>query len=198
MAQRVVDGLEVVKVHEQHRDGLVIALLPLDGVRDAVVEQRPVREARHRVVERLVRELLLEGLAFADVARVQHDAVHVRVVHQVRAQGLDEQVGTVVVADPELDESRVSLGLVQRRQERQHAGLVVGVDQVRDPRALQLGRVEPEHAGRRRARVSNRGVGVEHGDHVRGVLDQRGEALLALLDQQVFGEGSALEGQCHL
>ena len=68
VAQGVVDGLEVVEVHEQHRDRLVVALLSIDGVRDAVVEQRPVREARHRVVERLVRELLLEGLALADVA----------------------------------------------------------------------------------------------------------------------------------
>ena len=39
-----------------------------DGVAHALGEQRAVRQAGDRVVERLVGELLLEGLALADVA----------------------------------------------------------------------------------------------------------------------------------
>ena len=49
--------------------------VPRDRVPHPVDEQRAVGEARHRVVEGLVRELLLEDLALADVAAVQHDAV---------------------------------------------------------------------------------------------------------------------------
>ena len=64
MAEGVVDRLEVVDVHEQHRDGFAVALLALDGVQHAVAEQRPVREVGDGVVERLVLQLLLELLAF--------------------------------------------------------------------------------------------------------------------------------------
>ena len=60
-----------------------------DGVADALDEQRAVGEAGDRVVEGLVRELLLEGLALADVAAVEDDAADVLVVEQVRVQDLE-------------------------------------------------------------------------------------------------------------
>ena len=88
VTEGVVDRLEVVEVHEQDRDRLVLPHLTLQGVRDTVVEQRPVREGRHGIVEGLVGELLLELLALGDVTGVQHDAAHVRVVQQRRAQRL--------------------------------------------------------------------------------------------------------------
>ena len=52
VAAQVVDGLEVVEVQEQQRDGLTV---PVAGqrVRDAVDEQRPIGETREAVVERL-------------------------------------------------------------------------------------------------------------------------------------------------
>ena len=50
-------------------DGLLVASLPLQRVLDAVAEQGAVGEARDRVVEGLMRELLLERLALGDVAR---------------------------------------------------------------------------------------------------------------------------------
>ena len=65
VAERVVDRLEVVEVHEQHRHRAAVARLALERVFDAVLEQRAVREPGDRVVERLVRELLLERLALA-------------------------------------------------------------------------------------------------------------------------------------
>ena len=60
-----------------------------DGVADALVEQRAVGQVRDRVVERLVGELLLERLALADVAAVEHDAADRRVVEQVGVEDLE-------------------------------------------------------------------------------------------------------------
>ena len=60
-----------------------------DRMAHALAEQRAVGEAGHRVVERLVGELLLERLALADVAAVEHDAADVLVVEQVRVQDLE-------------------------------------------------------------------------------------------------------------
>ena len=65
MAEGVVDRLEVVEVHEQHGDGLLVARLALQRVLDAVPEQRAVGETGDRVVEGLMCELLLERLALA-------------------------------------------------------------------------------------------------------------------------------------
>ena len=65
VTEAVVDGLEVVEVDEQHRHPDALAQRPRDRVADALVEQRPVGEMRDRIVEGLVGELLLEGLALA-------------------------------------------------------------------------------------------------------------------------------------
>ena len=42
------------------------------GVLEPVHEQRPVRQAGQRVVERLIAELLLQGLALGDVLEGHH------------------------------------------------------------------------------------------------------------------------------
>ena len=106
VAERVVDRLEVVEVHEQHRNGIAAARLALERVLDAVLEQRAVGEAGDGVVERLVRELLLERLPLGDVADVEHDAAHVLVVQQVRAHGLGVEPEIVLVAEAELGAGR--------------------------------------------------------------------------------------------
>ena len=46
VAERVVDGLEVVEVDEQHRDALAAAARVGQRVADAVLEERAVRQAR--------------------------------------------------------------------------------------------------------------------------------------------------------
>ena len=63
MSERVVDRLEVVEVHEQHRDGVGFTRQPLQRVLDPVPEQRTVGEPGDRVVEGLMGELFLERLA---------------------------------------------------------------------------------------------------------------------------------------
>jgi diguanylate cyclase (GGDEF)-like protein len=102
MAEGVVHGLEVVEVDEQHGD-----LVPApagDGERVAhpVPEQRAVGEPGERIVERLVGELLLQPLALAHVAGVEHDALDRAVVEQVGRQHLAVEPGAVRLAEPPL------------------------------------------------------------------------------------------------
>ena len=89
VAERVVDGLEVVEVEEDHGRRACLARRAGDRVADLLGEHRPVREPGHGVVERLVRELGLERLALADVARVEQDAADVLVIDEVREQDLE-------------------------------------------------------------------------------------------------------------
>ena len=59
VAQRVVDLLEAIEVHEQHTD-LLARPPPRDRLVDPLVEADPVRKAREAVVNRVVAELLDE------------------------------------------------------------------------------------------------------------------------------------------
>ena len=54
VAERVVDLLEPVQVHEQHRDVLAMALGSRQRLTHSVVEEDAVGQAGERVVERLV------------------------------------------------------------------------------------------------------------------------------------------------
>ncbi len=80
VAEAVVDRLEVVEVEEDHREAALLAPAAGERVADALREQGAVGQAGDAVVERLVGELLLERLALADVAAVEHDAADVLVV----------------------------------------------------------------------------------------------------------------------
>src|SRR5204863_3947249 len=73
-AEAVVDRLEPVEVDEQHGEGPARAGGARKRLLKAVAEERAIRELRQAVVERLVRQLLLETNAFGDVPCVQHDA----------------------------------------------------------------------------------------------------------------------------
>ena len=70
-------------------------------------------------------ELLLEGLALADVARVQHDAAHVLVVEQVGVQDLELSVAAVAVAQRALDDLAVAARI--GRAVGEHAQQALGV-----------------------------------------------------------------------
>jgi hypothetical protein len=199
VTERVVDRLEVVQVHEQDRHRQVGPRQALQRVLDAVAEQRSVREPRDRVVERLVRQLLLECLALRDVPRVEDDPLHVGVVHQVGPEGLDVEPEIVAVPHPGLDQLRRRSPLPDgRREELQDLGLVVGMDEAGELGPLQLRGVVAEHAFHRRAHVAHGRVDVDHHDDVGGVLDERAEAGLRLLAEQVLGQGGTVQRQRHL
>ena len=107
MTEAVVDGLEVVEVDEHDADRGRATLRPHERVLDAVDEERPVGEARDGVVEGLVRELVLEGLALAHVAAVQDDAADVLVAEQIRVLDLEHQRRSVPMQERAFE--RVSL-----------------------------------------------------------------------------------------
>jgi hypothetical protein len=68
MAQRVVDDLEVVQIHEEHRSLAVPPPCPREGVPEPVQKQRPVGQVGEGVVESLAGELILEGLPPGNIA----------------------------------------------------------------------------------------------------------------------------------
>ena len=202
VAEAVVDGLEVVEVDEHDADRRAAADRAHDRVLDAVGEQRAVGEARDRVVEGLVGELVLERLALADVAAVQDDAADVLVLEQVRVLDLELEPGAVAVPERALD--HVGLGAAA------DVGLADAGDDLREPRpvgrreqpgelaALDLVGAVAEHALDRRALVGDDAVGVEDGDEVARVGDERAEPRLALATVEVLRQRGALDGERDL
>ena len=129
VAEAVVDGLEVVEVDEQHGHPGAFAQVPGDRVAHALVEQGPVGQVRDRVVERLVGELLLEGLALADVAAVEHDPADRAVVEQVGVQDLEVAQAALLVGQQAVDHlvaARRGGAVVEPAQQ---PALLVGVQQ---------------------------------------------------------------------
>jgi hypothetical protein len=68
VAERVVDHLEAVDVHEQQGQPLAVAARVVDRHLEAVPEEEPVRQAGQGVVEGQVPDLLLRLPAVRDVA----------------------------------------------------------------------------------------------------------------------------------
>ncbi len=78
---------------------------------DSILEEGAVGERRQGVVERLVDQLILEGLLLADVARVENEAADARVLEEVRDRHLGMTEMSVTVSHGELEHSkRVRLG----------------------------------------------------------------------------------------
>src|SRR5262245_43104597 len=67
MTEAVVHGLEAIEIEEQHADLPRLARIATHRVRDAIAEQRAIREPREWIVECLPRELRLELLSLRDV-----------------------------------------------------------------------------------------------------------------------------------
>ena len=91
MTEAVVHGLEVVEVDEHDAHDRPTAKRATNSMLDAVGEKRPVGKIRDRIVEGLVRELILEGLPLADVAAVEDDAAHVLVLNEIGVLHLELQ-----------------------------------------------------------------------------------------------------------
>ena len=197
--EAVVDRLEVVEVEEDHGEPAPLAPAAGDRVAHALGEQRAVGEPRHAVVEGLVGELLLEHLALADVAAVEHDAADVLVLEQVGHEDLERALLAVPVHEHALDRLDV-LGVVGDAggDEPGEPAAVAGLDQLLEVAARDLlGRVA-EHALDRRALVGDLAAGAEHRDEVARVLDERAEARLAAPPVHLLGERDAVERERHL
>lgn len=68
LPQRVVDGLEAVQVQEHQRHHPLVALRPRKRLREAVLEEGPVRQARQVIVLGQVGEVLLGPFALDSIA----------------------------------------------------------------------------------------------------------------------------------
>src|SRR3954470_19864469 len=110
-----------------------------DGVAHAIGEQRAVGEAGGRIVEGLVLERVLEGLALRDVAAVEHDAADVLVVEQVGVLDLELAHAAVAGAQGALEDGglarRLRGGIVEEVDE---AALVAGRQEAGEARADDL------------------------------------------------------------
>ncbi len=184
VALRVVEGLELVQVDEHHRHPRGFVAVPQEGVLDPVIEERAVGQACERVVERAVAQLLLESLASFDVPRGDDDAAHLRIVDEVGGDGLEVAVGAVGVAHPPLGLLGLAGGFVgHRAQEGGHRRRVVRVDpvgQALSPASVAVAAEDGLHQSGDRAQHP---LLVDDGDEVRGVLDDRLEAIVLLLGE---------------
>ena len=149
----VVDALEPVEVEVQHGERSSPTGRLLERVLEAVCEQRAVGEVRERVVEGLVRELVLERLALGDVACVEDDAGDVGVVEQARAEDLGVTPRAVAAADAQLGGDVRPLSVHRRVDERGEADMVVEVHEV------EVGGVEEGADCRARGRDRSTGSG---------------------------------------
>ena len=178
--ERVVDGLEVVEVQEQHGETAIGVAPAAERVFDAITEQRPVREVGDRIVKGLIGELLLELLTLGDVAQVDHDPADGGVRQQVGEQTLGVQQATVAVADTKLEHLRRRRGACEQSAERRlHERSVLVGDGIHESAADEVCNVVSEDLPNRGARVLHGRISREQEDHVAGMLDQRAQADLA-------------------
>ena len=106
VAEAVVHRLEVVEVDEEDGEQVPTSRAPFDRVRDPFGEEGAVRETRERVVERLMRELILERAALGDVSRGHHHAADVRDAEQVVEDALELDDAAVLSAQRQVARHR--------------------------------------------------------------------------------------------
>ena len=138
VAERVVDFLEAVEIEQQHRHRLVRTPRRVDRLRDAVVEQGPVRQAGQGVVQGHALQLGMLRLALRDVAQ-HRDADPARVDLHAAQRDVDRNAAAVVAQRHELARAAV----LRPRGERP---MMLVRQQPGHGLADQLGRRPPEHA----------------------------------------------------
>jgi hypothetical protein len=130
-------------------------------------------------VEGLVDELVLELAAFGDVAGVEDQPADAGVVEQVGDGELDGAVVAVAVAQRQLQLEHAVRPLGHLGQALAQADPRVGVEDLGERAAEQVGLAVAEHPGHGLADVLDVGVRADQDHDLGAVLDQRLEALLA-------------------
>ena len=158
-------------------DDLAVAVDERDGVRDVL--EHPLEA----VLTDLERGAGL--LAIGEVAEVEHDAPHRRLVEQVGGDGLDDARGAVGPQDPEL-QRHGRAGSAGRVQERLDDDVVVlGVHEV-EHRGAQLVLHREPGQGRGRGRGVGEPPSLVDGDH--GVGREAQQGLQPLAGQAALGD----------
>ena len=186
VAERVVDGREVVEVEHQERQGRAVP----SGLVEVGGEQRggvaPVPRPRQRVGDRQATEFELEAPALADVAghaqNADHAAVRGELRHHLQLADHDRAVLAVVLELP-VEGGPLGAGGDGGHEPREvllHPGQrLARVDLVERLRG-RLGRREAAHPLDRGADVRDGAVDRHGPDHVVGVLGQQPVPLLGL------------------
>ncbi len=172
MPETVVDRLEVVEIEDEHRDVAVLLRPASECVLDAIGEQSSVREARQRVVERLVPELVLRFPPGGDVEEValQH-ASAVRILDDARLV-VDPDHASVPRVEAILDLERLA-GRVRPGVSGEDLLPVVGMEE----RKEELGVLRPL-LGREAEHGLDLGARVDVGAHLVEPVDIDGERQL--------------------
>ena len=202
VTEAVVHSLEIVQIDEHDADGGSSAKGAHDRVLHAVGEQCAVREVRDGIVEGLVGELLLERLALAHIAAVQHDAPNVLVLKQVGVLHLELEPGPVTMAHSALDDvclgSAACVGVAHAREDLDEPRPIRRSEQPGELCAFHLVRPIAERALDRRALVRHDAMCVENSDQVARMRNEGAEARLALPAVQIFGKAHSLDGERDL
>ena len=103
MARAVVHDLEVVDVHEHHRDGPGSSIRAVQGVRHPIQEERAVGQSGQRVMEGLMTELLLEGTAIGDITTIADNGTDVGVAEEIGEDRLELAPASVDMKEPRLE-----------------------------------------------------------------------------------------------
>jgi hypothetical protein len=199
--ERVVDGLEVVEVEEQHA---VAAGAPgaRHGVAEPVAEEGPVGQAGEGVVEGLMGQLLLELVAVGDVVAGDDEPGQV-LVDDLGDDGVEQPDAAVLGHQPQLAADRAPAA-GQADELARGVAVLLG-DDVEPVEAEQLGRGLAEQRLDCGRHVHDGQVVVEDADHVGGVLQHQPQpALAAALDEDLadveplqregHGRGQRLQG----
>ena len=168
-----------------------------ERVPNAVGEEGAVREIGDRIVEGLVRELLLEGPALADVAAVEHDPAHVLVLEQLRVLHLELEPTAVAMLQGALEGVRLRSDCGSARDDPVEPRPVGFRQEAVEARRLDLLDGVAEQARDRRALIGDDPALVEHGDQVARMRDERAEARLALLAVHVLRERRGVDARAR-
>src|SRR2546427_141477 len=164
VAQRVIDGFEIVEVQEENRDPPLGR--PVQGVVEADAEGRPVRQVGERVVERLMGELFFQRFALTDVPSIQDETADRGQLEQVGYRDFGRAVGVVHAPQPALDRDRRSFDIDGLVDLADYLRTVIGMYQVSEGLAHQLGLLVAEDALHRSALILDGALTVDEGDDV--------------------------------
>jgi hypothetical protein len=117
VTEAVVHRREVVEVDEEDGNEIRATDAALERVRDALREERAVRETRQRVVKGLVGQLILERSPLGDVARRDDDAADVGHSDEVVEHALELDERAVLAAERQVARHRSARDGADLREE---------------------------------------------------------------------------------
>ena len=177
MAQRIVDGLEVVEIEEVSRD-VFAALGPGEGLLEVLVEQDPVGQAGQRIMMGHVRDLGLGAALLGDVLMRGDRAA---VGHRPHGDGDAAAVAELAVEVAETGLSppqHAAHDVVGRHFRREAVGDAIFDDLLKSGAGLHLRRRKPIDLGVAAVGQHEPVLGIEHRQALDDVVQRRIELVV--------------------